>query len=150
MQRSASELDTLIHQYLPGLQALPVEQLRYKPAPTRWSKKEILGHTIDSAQNNLRRFITAQYDNTPHIVYNQDQWVALSGYQQYDEAELVQLWYLLHQHLVTVLKNMPPEMALRQCRTESLHTLEWLAQDYIRHLQHHLHQVLGLEPVPYP
>ena len=29
------------------------EQLLQKPAPGKWSKKEILGHLIDSAINNL-------------------------------------------------------------------------------------------------
>jgi hypothetical protein len=31
-----------------------------KPAPDRWSKKEILGHLIDSAGNNHQRFVRAQ------------------------------------------------------------------------------------------
>jgi hypothetical protein len=42
----------------------------YKPAPDKWSKKEILGHLIDSAANNHQRFIRAQYENIPTIVYD--------------------------------------------------------------------------------
>jgi hypothetical protein len=30
------------------------------------------------------------------------------------------------------------------------HSISWLAQDYIRHMLHHLHQILQLEPVTYP
>jgi hypothetical protein len=41
-------------------------------------------------------------------------------------------------------------MMQRSCQTESLHTLDRLAKDYVRHLRHHLHQVLDLEPVAYP
>jgi len=44
---------------------------------------------------------------------------------------------------------MPSEMRRRQVGTEKLHDLEWLAEDYIKHLLHHLHQVLDLEPVAY-
>ena len=45
---------------------------------------------------------------------------------------------------------MSPEMAVRESETENLHTLYWLAKDYIKHLLHHLHQVLNMEPVAYP
>lgn len=146
----ASELETLARQHLAGLQAIPENEMLYKPAPSRWSKKEILGHLVDSAQNNLRRFVVTQYADEPHIVYDQDKWVAITGYQQYDTTDLIDLWYLLNKHIAAILANMPADAAQRRCRTDSLQTLEWLAQDYIRHLKHHLHQVLDLEPVAYP
>ncbi len=123
--------------------------MSYKPSPGKWSKKEIIGHLIDSAQNNIRRFIVAQYEDIPHIIYNQDQWVALSDYQHRDDHELVELWYFLNKQLCAILKHISPSAVLRKCKTEELHTLEWLAMDYIKHLRHHLHQVLGLEPVAY-
>jgi hypothetical protein len=31
-----------------------------RPAPGKWSKKEILGHLIDSAANNHQRFVRLQ------------------------------------------------------------------------------------------
>jgi len=150
MVSTAFELEAVIDQHLPSLQALLKEKMAYKPSPAKWSKKEIIGHMIDSAQNNIRRFIVAQYEDNPHIVYKQDNWVALSNYQNYDVNELVNLWYLINKHVVAVLKNMQPDMLERKCQTESEHTIEWLAQDYIRHLKHHLHQVLEIDPVPYP
>jgi hypothetical protein len=146
----ASELETFIQQHLGNLYAVPEDEMSFKPSPVKWSKKEILGHLVDSAQNNICRFIVAQYEDQPQIVYNQDKWVTLTGYQQYDMSELVNLWYLMNKHIVAILKNTSPEMAQRQCRTQDLHTLEWLAKDYILHLRHHLHQVLGLEEVAYP
>ncbi|MFI5129163.1 MAG: DinB family protein [Chitinophagales bacterium] len=150
MQSIAFELEAVIDQHLTALRAILKEKMTYKPSPSKWSKKEIMGHLIDSAQNNIRRFIVSQYEDTPHIVYKQDDWVALSNYQNYDLADLVNLWYLLNKHVVTVLKNMRPEMMERTCLTESPHSVEWLAKDYVRHLKHHLHQVLEIDPVPYP
>jgi hypothetical protein len=144
------ELEAIIDQHLPALQAMLKEKMAYKPSPNKWSKKEILGHLIDSAQNNIRRFIVAQYEDSPHIVYKQDNWVELSDYQNYDLNDLVNLWHLLNKHLVVILKNMQPEMLKRTCKTESDHTLEWLAADYVKHLRHHLNQVLEIDPVPYP
>jgi hypothetical protein len=150
MQSTAFELEAVIDQHLPALRAMLKDKMEYKPSPSKWSKKEIVGHMVDSAQNNIRRFIVAQYEENPTIVYKQDNWVALSNYQHYDLADLVNLWYLLNKHIVTILKNMPPGMMQRSCQTESLHTLDWIAKDYVRHLRHHLHQVLELGPVAYP
>ena len=150
MELLASELNAIIDKNLSVLQFISEDEFKYRPSPSKWSKKEILGHLIDSAQNNIRRFIEAQYDETPKIVYNQDKWVALTNYQHYNLPDLISLWYLMNKHICQVLKAMPAEVAERQCETSELHTLNWLAQDYIKHLLHHLHQVLDLEPIPYP
>ena len=150
MQSIALQLDAIIDQHITGLKSVSEEVMGHKPIPNKWSKKEILGHMVDSAQSNIRRFIAAQYEENPKIVYNQDKWVAIVNYQQYDLSNLISFWYLLNKHIVVILKNMPDEMKQRKCQTEASHTLEWIAQDYVKHLLHHLHQVLELEPVAYP
>ena len=150
MQPIAQQIEDFLDDHLAALQAIPAPKMLYKPSPAKWSKKEIMGHLIDSAQNNIRRFVIAQYEETPAIVYNQEKWVAIAGYQEYDPANLVDLWYLLNKHLCTILKNIPAGMEERTCKTAEVHTLEWLAEDYLKHLQHHVHQVLELEPVAYP
>jgi hypothetical protein len=150
MQSIAAELDTVTDRYIDAIRAMPETEMSYKPLPGKWSKKEILGHLIDSAQNNLHRFIVAQYEDTPHIVYNQDQWVTITNYQQYPLSNIAELWYLLNKHIAFILKNTSAENAQRKVKTEGLNTIEWLAKDYIKHMIHHLHQVLSLEPVAYP
>lgn len=150
MQSIAFELETVVDRHLAALLAMPEDKMVYKSSPSKWSKKEIMGHMVDSAQNNIRRFIVAQYEKDPVIVYNQDKWVAIAGYQDHDLANLINLWHLLNKQIAVILKKTSPEMSQRSCQTESLHTIKWLAQDYIKHLRHHLHQVLELEPVDYP
>ena len=150
MESIAKDLEAVISQYLPALKSLDESRLAHKPAPSKWSKKELVGHLIDSAQSNIRRFIVAQYEDIPTITYNQDKWVSIAGYQQWNSNELIDLWYLLNRQIAEILKNTSPGMAQRQCMTEGLHTIEWLAQDYIKHLEYHMHQVLELEPVVYP
>ena len=149
MQTIALDLETIIDRHLPALKAIPESEYTFKPSPEKWSKKEILGHLIDSAQSNIRRFILAQYEDEPKIIYNQDKWVAIANYQQWDIADLINLWYLLNRQISIILKNTPSEMYQRKCLTQSMHTIEWLAKDYIKHLLHHLHVVLNLEPVAY-
>ena len=110
----------------------------------------MMGHLIDSAQNNLRRFITAQYEDKPRIVYNQDKWVEINNWQQSQLSYLVDLWYLLNQQICNILENINQETSQREAESEAVHSIQWLAEDYIKHLRHHLHQVLELEPVAYP
>lgn len=150
MQSIVFQLEAIIDQHIAALHAVLKDKMAYKPSPSKWSKKEILGHMVDSAQTNIRRLIVAQYEETPAIAYNQDKWVAISNYQDYDITELINLWYLLNKHFAFILKNTSAGMLQRKCQTEDIHTLEWIAQDYVKHLRHHLHQVLDLEPVDYP
>lgn len=150
MNSIASELRTIVDKYLPALERVPEEKFSYKPSPAKWSKKEILGHLIDSAQTNVRRFIVSQYEQQPKIDYDQDKWVALTNYQDYDPEDLVRLWYLLNRHICHILKNFTSDMVERETENDGVHTVRWLADDYLKHLLHHLHQVLELEPIAYP
>jgi hypothetical protein len=150
MISTASRLESIIEEMLPLLEQVPGEAYQFKPSPTKWSKKEILGHLIDSAQNNIRRFITAQYEDKPYIVYNQDSWVRINGYQQWDARDIIRLWAQLNKQVITILRNTDPVMYQRPCQTQDEHSLEWLADDYVKHLLHHLHVILELEPVTYP
>ena len=150
MQPIASELFSTITEYSSRLKTLREEECFQKPLPGKWSKKELIGHLIDSAQNNIRRFIVAQYESNPVIIYQQDEWVRINNYQLYPLEDLIQLWYLLNKQICAILNNTSKGNLQRSCQTESLHTIEWLAKDYIKHMKHHLHQALGLDPIAYP
>ena len=151
MQPTILNLEKIIHNYARRLAAMPEPVYEAKPKPDKWSKKEILGHLVDSAQNNIRRFIVAQYEDGPTIGYAQDAWVACSGYQAYPTEDLVTLWTLLNRHIVIILRQMSPEAAQRMCSMGGQpQNLEWVAADYCNHLLHHLHQILDLEPIAYP
>ena len=150
MQSIVADLNRITDAHLIALEHIPEERFNFKPSPTKWSKKEILGHLVDSAQNNIRRFIVAQYEDQPKIIYSQDHWVAISNYRNYTLPDLISLWFLLNKHICHILQAMTPEMAERKSQSEELHSIKWLAEDYVRHLLHHLHQVLDLEPITYP
>ena len=150
MKQTITELENIISQYAPLLYKVSEYDFALKPVPEKWSKKEILGHLIDSIQNNIRRFIVAQYEEEPNIVYAQDFWVTAADYRQYGTNDLIVLWTFLNKHACIILKNIPDGLEKRECLTGTLHTIEWLAQDYNKHLLHHLHQILNMEPVPYP
>ena len=150
MKLIITELENIIVKYWPLLQNLNQEYASIKPSPLKWSKKEIIGHMVDSAQNNIRRFVVAQYEEKPFIKYSQDRWVIAANYQDYPLIDLVRLWILLNNHIVRILKNLPENLWQSQVDTGNLRTIEWLTADYNKHLLHHLHQALDMDPVPYP
>ena len=152
MKSITAQLQKIITDYPAKLKLISQEEFVHKPHANKWSKIEILGHLVDSAQNNIRRFIVAQYETSPYIIYEQDKWVAISDYQHAYAQELIDLWSLLNKQVCRILDNTTSEAAIRTCETSNRipHTITWLAGDYVKHLLHHLHQVLQLEPVDYP
>ncbi|MDQ2656967.1 MAG: DinB family protein [Bacteroidota bacterium] len=144
MKDVVRELHQIVADYEKKIGAIPDFEFSAKPLPAKWSKKEVLGHLIDSAQNNLRRFICGQYEAAPpFIVYRQDFWVEINDYQSMHKQDLVDLWRLMNLRICAVLTKMPPANYSRQCDSGALHTLEWLAADYIKHLKHHLNQIIS-------
>lgn len=142
MRNAINELHSIVNTYAEKTSALSPEEFSAKPSPHKWSKKEVLGHLIDSACTNLRRFVCGQYEaEPPHIVYQQDFWVSANGYQDTAAEEVIQLWRLINLRICAVLERMPEENYTRQCLTDTLHTLEWLAEDYVKHMKHHLNQI---------
>lgn len=144
MKSVAHELLNIVDEFAAKCDLIPDELFSLKVSPGKWSKKEVIGHLIDSAQNNLRRFICGQYETVPpRIVYAQDFWVNASNYQQMPKDDVIQLWKLLNRQIANILVQMPAENYQKQCETNQLHSIEWLAIDYVKHLKHHLNQVFA-------
>ncbi|MEZ5015002.1 MAG: DinB family protein [Chitinophagales bacterium] len=145
MQNTINHLQLLIPEITLRISALPDSTLQHRPAPRKWSPKEIIGHLIDSAHSNLRRFIVGQYDIDARIIYEQDLWVQANDYQHMDRNDLITFWRLINERIIAVLENMPADKyanTINTGKTEvSLHSLEWLAADYVKHLQHHINQI---------
>jgi hypothetical protein len=116
-----------------------------KPAPGKWSKKEILGHLIDSAVNNIQRFTEIQDAEKPYQIrsYNPDQLVSASHYQQKDIEQLFHLWLNLNLHIKFLIANQTEAtlvfpLVLPNGETKDL---RFLINDYADHLEHHLDQI---------
>jgi len=147
MNEVVNELNQLIDSLTLKFNRYSEEEFSAKPNPKKWSKKEVLGHLIDSALNNHRRFVCGQYESKPpHIVYDQDFWVAANNYQHTNKEEVIQLWALMNKRICTTLATIPTENYSKECNTskgaEQLHSLEWLAADYVKHLKHHVNQII--------
>lgn len=136
---------TYLLSIIPGLlRNIATEEFNRKPAPGKWSKKEIIGHLVDSAANNHQRFVRVPTQEDPFIVYDPDDWVAYGYYQTETDNAVIQLWEHYNRHLLHIIKNIPPNMLQRNCLVNGnqLVSLQWLIEDYVVHMEHHLQQVI--------
>ena len=135
---------------LPGILAGDSEaESEQRPSPERWTKKEVVGHLIDSASNNHQRFVRGQItagQNFPR--YEQEQWVRIQAYQSARWCDLVDLWRAYNTHLLHVADRMSDESRRATCRVGggAEITLAGLFVDYVDHLEHHLRKMLGEWP----
>lgn len=133
----------LMETALEKLLEISKEDFSEKTDPGKWSKKEIIGHLIDSATNNHHRFVRGQFEKNVQISYDQNQWNAAGHYQDIDSTQLIQFWMMYNRQLIELWRNIPKEKLSNTIYTggETPLTLEFLIQDYVVHLEHHLKQL---------
>jgi DinB superfamily len=138
-----STLSAVITLALPHLSAISEHAAAQKPAPNKWSKKEILGHLIDSAANNHQRLVRLQLEREISLPgYEQDGWVRVSRYQNTPWADIVALWAAYNRHLAAIIESLDPSAFGHVWHSpDGDVTLEFIATDYVRHMKHHLDQI---------
>ncbi len=127
------------------LQQISEADSAHFPAPGQWSKKQILGHLIDSAANNHQRFVRVQLTNGLSLLgYAQNDWVDAQPYNRSSWRDLLVLWSSYNRHLVHVIAHLPEATLTHTVRVSESEpvTLRFLVEDYVQHLQHHLRQIL--------
>ena len=138
------------------LRTLSAEQTSEKTGDG-WSRKETLGHLIDSATNNHQRFVRGQFtDDLDFPGYDGDQWVSAQKYNEASWPDLIQFWSSYNLHLLHVVSSIPVDILTKPREKHTLNqiafnpvdksrpaTLEYLIRDYLVHLRHHLDQIFA-------
>jgi len=149
-------LHNIIQQALPQLQSIDQKEFNLKPSVSKWSKKELMGHLIDSACNNHQRFLRAeQQGNLIFWGYDQDHWVVKNNYQNRDLEEVLATWLAVNQHLGYLIKGLSEELLNKETTEHNFHkicmnllqekeisTLSYLVWDYLFHIEYHLNQII--------
>ncbi|HEY9128153.1 MAG TPA: DinB family protein [Acidobacteriaceae bacterium] len=109
-----------------------------------WTRKQIVGHMLDSATNNRQRFVRASTEKEySGPQYDQDAWVAAHGYGSQSWETLLGWWSTEHAILAAVVDNIGEEQLAVSCTVGDAApvTLRFLIEDYIAHQKWHLNQI---------
>ena len=145
MNKLLTEFSVILQSAPKRLVDIDDSRAEQKPPSGGWSQKEILGHLIDSASNNHQRFVRAQLTRRLEFPeYQQDSWVAAQAYATESWPDLVNLWLLYNRHLLHLLRNTPESAWSHEVAVggSAPVALSALAEDYLRHVNHHLTQIL--------
>lgn len=146
MQSTLNDFKSTLDHALAQLAQITDADSRNVVSPEKWSKKQVLGHLIDSAANNHQRFVRAQLGQELAFPgYEQEAWVTVQHYQDESWDALVALWQYYNRHLLHLMAHVPGDQLSRRCAIGDSDpvTLEFLMKDYVVHLKHHLEQILG-------
>jgi hypothetical protein len=133
-------IEKLLESNIRGLD--PDQRLKRKP----WSRKEAMGHLVDVAITHQRWLARALTE--PKLAasgYPDDDWVTAQQYGEYSWPELIDLWEGLNRMLIHVLRAVPEEKLLLECRI-GIHepqTLLGLIQRYVKDCEDVIGQVLA-------
>lgn len=142
IENAISRLIDVVNKVPSILIEISEDELTKKPMPYQWSKKEILGHLVDSATNNHQRFVRGQFETIPEIRYDQNKWNEFSFHQEIDSTQLILFWTIYNKQLIEIIKRIPVEHRTREINVgEKIVTLGFIITDYVDHLEYHLKQI---------
>ncbi len=132
------------------LPALDEAALGTRPSPDKWSKKEILGHLVDSGLYNLERFTKIRFCTPPFeiVPYPQAELVKANNYQSQDISDILALWKNLNKQILSLWESYSDTELKIKIDNPTFGNggdLLWWMEDYTDHLEHHLCQIFGSE-----
>jgi len=144
MAEASGELLRIVDSAEASLQRVSEEHSKVPVLAGGWSRKQVLGHLIDSASNNHQRFVRAALqDSLDFPGYDQDGFVRVQFVQEIPWRALVTLWANYNRYLAHIIARLPASKLEVPCSigSQAPVTLRFLVKDYMRHLGHHLKQI---------
>src|SRR5580704_14062034 len=120
MQNLSNELVGIVEAAEAGLRKVTEEESQAPLRPGGWSRKQLLGHLIDSASNNHQRFVRAALQGSLEFPgYDQDGCIRVEAVQGAPWAVLVALWASYNRYLAHILEHLPEDAQQSPCRIGS-------------------------------
>jgi DinB family protein len=140
----SEKLRSLVEETEPRLHQISEVESLHSVSSGGWSRKQVLGHLIDSASNNHQRFVRALLQPSLDFPgYDQNGNVRVQAIQEAEWSLLVSLWAAYNRYLAHLIAHMPAsklDTPIRVGAREPV-TLAFLVSEYLTHLCHHLHQI---------
>ena len=150
MKEVSERLKSVINGAEPRLRHIDIAETSKPILPGGWSRRQVMGHLIDSASNNHQRFVRAAQQATLEFPgYDQTGNVRVQAPQEADWDMLVSLWASYNRYLAHVIARLPANKLDTVCRIGSGEpvTLSFVVTDYLAHMVHHLQQIGAVDPV---
>ncbi|CAN7409976.1 DinB family protein [Paenibacillus sp. LjRoot56] len=119
------------------------EQLEWKPAPEKWSIKEVVAHLVDASFVHAVRIrkIVAENGNE-FLLYDQDAWVASSRANQTELSDILLVFDAILAYNALFYGRLTDEQWERKGNNNGKEiSIADLFQGFIRHVQTHLLQI---------
>jgi hypothetical protein len=144
MDALASQLLRVVDSAEGILRLVSAEESNQKKLAGGWSRRQVLGHLIDSATNNHQRFVRASLEGSLEFpAYDPNGWPRVERPEEADWPLLITLWASYNRYLAHVIARLPAaklEVICKIGQNEPV-TLKFLAEDYLQHMTHHLRQI---------
>ncbi|WP_460219371.1 DinB family protein [Psychroserpens sp. MEBiC05023] len=143
---NSSKLLNLIEQISEYVFETSEDKISRKINPEKWSKKEILGHLVDSGINNLQLFTEIEFKEKPYQLrsYNQDKLVQVNNYQDSETKDILDLLIAINKRIIAVVSFKNNKTLNHEIITYDSKKLDfkYLIEDYIKHFEHHTKQII--------
>src|SRR5258707_5484345 len=103
----SERLAAVLRSAMPWLLTISEAEASVPEREGKWSAKEVIGHLIDSAVNNLGRIIRLQIEAGQSLPgYEQMAWVSLQHYGEREWAQGLALWFALNEQVAWTIGHV--------------------------------------------
>src|ERR1022692_1348855 len=134
MREVSGKLLAVVDAAEPRLRGVSDMESRVPVLAGGWSRKQVIGHLIDSASNNHQRFVRALVEGSLEFPgYAQAENVRVQAVQEADWELLVSLWASYNRYLAHGIAAMPEAQSGTVCRIGAGEpvTLGFLVEAYL-------------------
>ncbi len=123
---------------------LTEDEKSFKPAPDKWSIKEIINHLCDSEIMAVTRlFRIATEDNPLLLAYNQNLWAQTFHYGEIDDELALLIYGLLRNRTYQIIYKLQPEVWAKKAKHSERGDVTFfdMLKFYTEHSELHLKQI---------